>query len=84
MQFEERSSELRLAKDAEAAHLAKIVSSVSIPKLTSGQQSTPCSDESQAVLKCYRSQKKTGEELNCSSHVDALESCASNATRHSS
>ena len=53
MQFEGRSSELRLAKNAEAVHLSRMVSSVSIPKLTSGQQLAPCSDETQAVLKCY-------------------------------
>ena len=83
-QYEGRASELRVAKNAEAAHLTKMVNSVSIPTLTAERrQYVPCSEESQAVLKCYRFQKKPGEEPKCSIFVDAMEACASNAARQS-
>ncbi|CAB1106119.1 unnamed protein product [Ectocarpus sp. CCAP 1310/34] len=70
-----RMVEVLAAKDAETAHLSKIVSSVVIPDVSAGQQMAVCDEESQAVVKCYR--KERGNELNCGKLVDILEECAS-------
>ncbi|CAN0208986.1 unnamed protein product [Ectocarpus sp. 6 AP-2014] len=70
-----RMLEVLAAKDAETAHLSKIVISVVIPDVSAGQQLAVCDEESQAVVKCYRREK--GNELNCGKLVDILEECAS-------
>lgn len=69
--------EVLAAKDAETAHLAKIVSSVVIPDVSAGQQMAVCDEESQAVVKCYLSRRERGNELECGKLVDILEECAS-------
>lgn len=69
--------EVLAAKDAETAHLSKIVSSVVIPDIPAGQQMAVCDEESQAVVKCYLSRRERGNELDCGKLVDILEECAS-------
>lgn len=80
-QNNDRARELLSARSAGAAHLSKITESVFIPELAPGRKLPVCIQESEAVVQCYESQRKTGEELKCSKFVDVLELCTSNITR---
>lgn len=76
-QDEDRVRELMVAKDAETAHLSKIISSTFVPDVSAGRQPAVCDQESQAVIKCYVSLRE-GADVRCGNFVDVLEECASN------
>ncbi|CAM9338283.1 unnamed protein product [Pylaiella littoralis] len=77
--------ELVALKEAESAHLSKIISSAFssafIPSRAAGRQTAVCGKESRAVVQCYRSNRTAGD-IPCGKLVDSLELCASNTSRN--
>lgn len=71
--------ELVALKEAESAHLSKIITSAFIRSHAAGRE-TVCDEESRAVATCYQSNRTDGDTLQCEKLVDTLELCASNAS----
>lgn len=77
----DRARELQAMQSAEAARLSKTVKFAPVGK-TFGRQQSICSEEAQAVVKCYQQQRAAGEQLQCSKFVDVLEACTARVTSY--